>query len=160
MYSHILESPIGKIYITASDVGIRTISRKETVKNEGELAIPNEHIEKLSAELDLYFRGELQEFTVAVDISGYTTFQQEVWNELRNVLYGTTASYKQLAISLGDVKKIRAVGRANGANPIPIVIPCHRIIGSDGALVGYSGGLDMKEFLLQLEGLPMQGKLF
>ena len=81
-----------------------------------------------------------------------TDFQKRVWKELLIISYGETISYKELARRLGNLKTIRAAARANGANPLPIIIPCHRVIGSDGKLVGYGGGLDVKEKLLQLEG--------
>ncbi|RPI61177.1 MAG: methylated-DNA--[protein]-cysteine S-methyltransferase, partial [Ignavibacteriales bacterium] len=90
-------------------------------------------------------------FDVPLDIEG-TDFQKRVWNELRNIPYGKTISYKTLSEKLGDVKAIRAVGKANGQNPIAIIIPCHRVIGANGSLVGYAGGLDIKEKLLHLEG--------
>ena len=102
-------------------------------------------------QLKEYFAGTRKEFDVTLDIEG-TDFQKRVWNELRNIPYGKTISYKTLSEKLGDVKAIRAVGKANGQNPIAIIIPCHRVIGANGNLVGYAGGLDIKEKLLQLEG--------
>jgi methylated-DNA-[protein]-cysteine S-methyltransferase len=102
-------------------------------------------------QLKEYFAGTRKEFDVPLDIEG-TDFQKRVWNELRNIPYGKTISYKTLSEKLGDVKAIRAVGKANGQNPIAIIIPCHRVIGANGNLVGYAGGLDIKEKLLHLEG--------
>lgn len=98
-----------------------------------------------------YFKGERKKFNLSLEIIG-TEFQKKVWNELLNINYGETITYKDLALRLGNLKKIRAVARANGSNPLPIVIPCHRVIGIDGTLVGYGGGLEVKEKLLQLEG--------
>ncbi|MDA9773361.1 methylated-DNA--[protein]-cysteine S-methyltransferase [Saprospiraceae bacterium] len=158
MYVDFIDSPIGIIRIEASDKGIRTIKRS-TEKLE-ELPLQNEHTILAKKELSEYLTGKLEDFTVALDIDGYTEFQHSVWKELVKIDYGKTISYKTLAIRLGDVKKIRAAGTANGKNPIPIIIPCHRVIGSDGKMVGYSSGIDMKEFLLELEGMPIQGKLF
>lgn len=158
MYVDFIDSPIGIIRIEASDKGIRTIKRS-TEKSE-ELPLQNEYTILAKKELSEYFTGNLEDFTVALDIDGYTEFQHSVWKELVKIDYGKTISYKTLAIRLGDVKKIRAAGTANGKNPIPIIIPCHRVIGSDGKMVGYSSGIDMKEFLLELEGMPIQGKLF
>jgi O-6-methylguanine DNA methyltransferase len=102
-------------------------------------------------QLKEYFRGERRHFDLPLEIEG-TEFQKRVWNELLNIPYGETISYKELAVRLGDEKVIRAAASANGANPLPVVIPCHRVIGSDGSLIGYGGGLKIKEKLLVLEG--------
>ena len=102
-------------------------------------------------QLKEYFDRKRKNFKLPLEIIG-TEFQKKVWNELLKINYGETITYKELAIRLGDLKSIRAAASANGANPLPIVIPCHRVIGSNGELVGYGGGLDVKEKLLQLEG--------
>ena len=102
-------------------------------------------------QLKEYFKRKRREFELPLDIIG-TDFQKRVWNELLKIPYGKTITYNQLALNLGDKKVIRAAAAANGANPLPIVIPCHRVIGSDGNLVGYGGGLDVKQQLLELEG--------
>jgi methylated-DNA-[protein]-cysteine S-methyltransferase len=107
-------------------------------------------ITQTEIELNEYFKGKRQKFDVPVLLVG-TDFQQGVWQQLQKVPYGETASYLQLAKELGDVKAIRAVATANGANALSIIVPCHRIIGSDGKLVGYAGGLDSKKRLLSLE---------
>lgn len=111
------------------------------------------------AQLEEYFRGERREFTVSVRPRG-SDFQRQVWHALTHIPYGQTVSYGALADRLGSGTSARAVGRANATNPIPIVIPCHRVIGADGTLVGYGGGLDRKRWLLALEGaLPaLEGK--
>lgn len=101
-------------------------------------------------QLQAYFRGELQEFDLPLAMEG-TAFQLRVWNELRAIPYGETISYAQLAGRIGNPKAIRAVGSANGSNPIPIIVPCHRVIGSDGSLTGFGGGLSTKKKLLDLE---------
>ncbi len=106
----------------------------------------------LKRQLEAYFSGNLRDFNIPIHIEG-TEFQRRVWKELLKIPYGQAISYLDLARRLGDEKCIRAAARANGANPISILIPCHRVIGSDGSLVGYGGGLDMKEFLLRLEGV-------
>ena len=106
----------------------------------------------LKRQLDSYFAGSLRDFNIPMLATG-TEFQRRVWAELGRIPYGQAISYLELARRLGDEKCIRAAARANGANPIAILIPCHRVIGSDGSLVGYGGGLDMKEFLLRLEGV-------
>jgi len=106
----------------------------------------------LRRQLEAYFSGNLRDFNIPLVVEG-TDFQRRVWKELRQIPYGHAITYLELARRLGDEKCIRAAARANGANPIAILIPCHRVIGSDGSLVGYAGGLDMKEYLLRLEGV-------
>jgi methylated-DNA-[protein]-cysteine S-methyltransferase len=101
-------------------------------------------------QLRAYFAGQLMHFEVAVDTGG-TPFQQRVWSALQRIPFGTTLSYGRLAEELGDPKAVRAVGLANGANPISIIIPCHRVVGADGSLTGYGGGLARKEWLLAHE---------
>lgn len=110
-------------------------------------------------QLEAYFQGRLRAFDLPIAPRG-TPFQLRVWAELRRIPYGRTISYGELARRLGDPKLTRAVGAANGANPISIIIPCHRVIGADGSLVGYGGGLDVKRGLLALERGPESGLLF
>ncbi len=116
----------------------------------------------LKRQLEAYFSGNLRDFNIPMHLEG-TDFQRRVWKELQRIPYGQAISYLELARRLGDEKCLRAAARANGANPIAILIPCHRVIGSDGSLVGYGGGLDMKEYLLRLEGVlpkaPLQPRL-
>ncbi len=109
-------------------------------------------LRQLEEQLTAYFDGTLREFTVPLDLRG-TPFQLRVWSALQEVAYGELRTYGQIAASLGAIRAVRAVGAANGANPVPIIVPCHRIIGSNGRLVGYGGGLDMKRRLLELEGV-------
>lgn len=104
-------------------------------------------------ELDLYFNGELKEFTVPIKFVAGTEFQQSVWNELRRIPYGETISYKTLATRSSGDSYSRAVANANGKNPISIVVPCHRVISSDGSIGGYTGGVEIKEKLLRNEGV-------
>ena len=109
-------------------------------------------------QLRAYFAGQLRRFDLPLDLRG-TDFQLRVWRELERIPYGETRSYLQIAEAIGAPRAVRAVGAANGANPIPIVVPCHRVIGASGKLVGYGGGLPLKKRLLQLEGalaLPLQ----
>lgn len=98
-----------------------------------------------------YFNGKRKEFNIPLDISG-SEFQMKVWKALQKIPYGKTISYKILSENIGDLKAIRAVGKANGSNPVPIIIPCHRVINSDGSLGGFSCGIEIKEILLSLEG--------
>ena len=102
-------------------------------------------------QLDEYFHNKRKIFNIPLDIQG-TEFQKKVWHELLKSPFGKTVSYKTIAQRIGDIKSIRAVGGANGANPIPIIIPCHRVVNSDGTIGGYSGGIKIKEKLLELEG--------
>jgi len=107
-------------------------------------------LDECESQLDAYFKKELKEFCLPLKIAG-TSFQLNVWKALLTVPYGQTNSYKNLAIRIGNPKAVRAVGGANNKNPISIILPCHRIIGSDGKLVGYGGGMDAKKYLLELE---------
>jgi O-6-methylguanine DNA methyltransferase len=102
-------------------------------------------------ELDCYFRGQLKEFKCDLDLKG-TSFQKRVWEALREIPYGQTRSYGEIAKTIGNPKAVRAVGSANGANPVPIIVPCHRVIQFDGSLGGFGGGLDLKKNLLEREG--------
>ena len=127
-----------------------TKTRFKTKLNYSSSLGSNSFIEKLAQQLHEYFEKSRTTFDVPLDLIG-TDFQIKVWNELLNIPYGRTRTYKEQAIVLGDLKAIRAVATANGANRIPIIIPCHRVIGSDGNLTGFSGGLWKKKFLLDLE---------
>jgi len=109
-------------------------------------------------ELKQYFTGERQDFTIPINPIG-TEFQKNVWDELRRIGYGQTISYQELANRLGDPKSIRAAGTANGKNPIAIIIPCHRVIGSDGSMTGYAGGIDKKRSLLKIEGAAVMNQM-
>lgn len=108
-------------------------------------------LEELAEQLNAYFTGDLRQFTIPLDMRG-TLFQLEVWEALLEIGYGEIRSYGQIANQIGKPKAVRAVGAANGANPVPIIVPCHRVIGSGWNLTGYGGGLPLKERLLKLEG--------
>jgi methylated-DNA-[protein]-cysteine S-methyltransferase len=149
---------IDKIYFTVitSSNGIREIIfniEKDNSKlvNTIQLNPEDPNMFNIYPQLKEYFGGERKHFDLPLEIKG-TEFQRRVWNELLKIPYGKTISYKDLAVRLGDEKVIRAAASANGANPLPIAIPCHRVIGSDGSLIGYGGGLEIKEKLLILEG--------
>jgi len=116
------------------------------------------HNETTALQLDAYFKGEMKEFDVPLDMHG-TTFQQTVWKQLTAIPYGKTWSYGEVAAAIGRPTASRAVGHANGCNPVSIIVPCHRVIGSTGKLVGYGGGLDRKRALLALEVLGEQQPL-
>ena len=141
----IYEFPVGKLKIEYSDCAVTGISR--TGEQGGE---PSPVSETAAKELSEYFEGRRKSFEFPIKTHG-TAFQEKVWAALRAIPYGETRSYKDIAAAIGNEKACRAVGGANNKNPIAIVTPCHRVIGAGGSMVGYAGGLDMKEFLLALE---------
>lgn len=148
-----LETPVGVLLLEANEDGLREIAFSKAGRRlppqsdwQEDATVFRETIRQLRA----YFAGELEEFEIRLAPEG-TSFQRRVWTELLNIPYGETASYGELARRIGNPKACRAVGLANGSNPIPIIIPCHRVIGSNGKLTGYGGGLPVKEKLLALE---------
>lgn len=157
-----VETPIGEMDILAIDRGICLLEfdvrtdleeEKNTLAEHFKAIIrtgENQHTLELKKQLIEYFAKKRQVFSVPTVLTG-TDFQIKVWNELKKIQYGTTRTYKEQALLLGDIKAIRAVASANGSNKIAIVIPCHRVIGSDGKLTGYAGGIDKKRFLLNHE---------
>jgi len=151
-----INSPLGITKIVGDENGVSIIS----VLSEGELStkIPNELQEAVS-QLQEYFEGKRKDFDFKLNPKG-TDFQQKVWQELLNIPFGKTMSYMDLSKKLGDVKAIRAVASANGKNPLWIVVPCHRVIGTDGSLTGYAGGLWRKKWLLEHETPSHQQSLF
>lgn len=147
-FESVYSSPIDFFHITASHKGITSITCHEhppAIINQ-----PNQHITQCITELDEYFAQKRKDFTIPLDIQG-TPFQHTVWQELLKIPFGETRSYKQIAESIGNLLAIRAVGTTNGKNKIMIIIPCHRVIGSNGALTGYAGGLHRKQWLLNFE---------
>ena len=116
-------------------------------------------LEDCVLQLNEYFKGDRKQFSLKLNAKG-TDFQERVWNELLTIPYGKTSSYLELSKQLGDVKAIRAVANANGKNPLWIIVPCHRVIGSDGSLTGYAGGLHRKKWLLEHESPYKQQSLF
>jgi len=147
-YSRIYECPLGYLEITASEKGIASILYRD-IKPEGN-EVTNEFIEVCIIQIEEYFAGRRKVFTVPIIPEG-TDFQKRVWNELLNIPYGETISYLELSHRISNTKAIRAVGFANGKNPVNIIIPCHRVIGLDGGLTGYGGGLWRKKWLLEHE---------
>lgn len=145
------ESPIGIVEIVGSDEAIHSIlfSDREVPENNNQEDIPRV-IKDCYVQLDEYFKGKRFEFSIPYKVKG-TDFQKTVWNALTKVNYAETCSYKDIAVSINNEKAIRAVGSANGKNKLSIIIPCHRIIGANGTLTGYAGGLERKEWLLQHE---------
>ena len=151
-----IESPLGITKIVGDANGITEIS----VLSEGEKSqkIPDS-LKECVAQLQAYFKGERKQFNFKINPQG-TEFQQKVWQELLHIPFGKTMSYLDLAKKLGDVKAIRAVASANGKNPLWIVVPCHRVIGTNGSLTGYAGGLWRKKWLLEHESPSAQQSLF
>jgi methylated-DNA-[protein]-cysteine S-methyltransferase len=121
------------------------------------LVTQNNYIDRVKQQLGEYFSGQRNKFDLNVVFNG-TEFQQQVWRTLLDLPYGSTASYEEQAIRIGGKEKVRAVGTANGANPISIVVPCHRVIGKNGSLTGFAGGLSTKGFLLDLENKSSSSK--
>ncbi|HEU0135941.1 MAG TPA: methylated-DNA--[protein]-cysteine S-methyltransferase [Flavobacterium sp.] len=151
-----LQTPLGIAAISGDENGISSISIVDVAE------FPSEKPDVLASammQLQEYFENKRDNFTFAINPKG-TAFQQKVWQELINIPFGETTSYLSLSKKLGDVKAIRAVASANGKNPLWIVVPCHRVIGTDGSLTGYAGGLWRKKWLLEHENPTMQQSLF
>lgn len=149
-------SPIGTIEITGNEEGIASLYFVDT-KKEDVPQIVDAALKECVYQLDEYFKGIRKEFGLKLNPQG-SEFQKKVWNELHTVPFGKTASYLQISKQIGDPNATRAVGNANGSNPISIIIPCHRVIGSNGKLTGYGGGLWRKEWLLKHERTIQFGK--
>jgi methylated-DNA-[protein]-cysteine S-methyltransferase len=162
------DSPIGRLLLAADDAGLRRIEFPEgrhPQEPQPEWRAERAPFDEALRQLDAYFAGRLRQFTLPLAPEG-TAFQQRVWRALCEIPYGETTSYGELARRLGKPGASRAVGLANGRNPLPIVVPCHRVVGSDGSLTGFGGGLPTKTKLLRLEGArlacleSLQGELF
>jgi methylated-DNA-[protein]-cysteine S-methyltransferase len=157
-----MDSPVGPLLLAASERGLCCLhfyknQLPKPGKNERWIE-SEEGLQVYKDELNAYFRGELREFTFELDLIG-TPFQKRCWQALCDIPYGTTCSYADLARKVGSPRGFRAVGRANHTNPVAIVVPCHRVIGANGSLTGYGGGMDVKEKLLRLEGVSLQDAL-
>jgi len=155
--SCIIKSPLGYTNITGNEKGIASVIVLNSDENETDI-IP-EILEDCVRQLNEYFEGERTQFDLKLNPEG-TDFQKKVWEALQTIPYAKTLSYLELTQQLGDVKAIRAVANANGKNPLWIVVPCHRVIGSDGSLTGYAGGLHRKQWLLEHESPYKQQSLF
>jgi O-6-methylguanine DNA methyltransferase len=158
-----MDSPVGAIWIASTSAGVCTIgigagqperflawlSRRIDPKAPRE---EPEALDRTLTQLREYFSGIRRAFDLSLDVRG-TAFQRAVWNEIARIPYGATTTYGEIARCIGKPKATRAVGAANGANPLPIIIPCHRVLGANGSLTGFGGGLEMKAALLRLEGV-------
>lgn len=157
-YTHIA-SPVGSLLVAGTDEALHFLSFPAGHKAFGPR--PDWHrtdapFHEVRRQLDAYFAGDLREFDLPLYFGG-TAFQNSVWRYLEGIRFGETRSYGQIASDLGRPRASRAIGAANGCNPIPIILPCHRVIGQNGSLTGFGGGLPVKAFLLRLEGVLDQG---
>lgn len=153
-YFSILESPIGALLVTSNGTAITRVymqNHKHAEPQQPDWQRDDAQFTQTQAQFAAYFAGELASFDLPLAPAG-TDFQQQVWQALRSIPFGQTSSYGELAASLGKPKASRAVGMANGRNPISIIVPCHRVIGADGSLTGYGGGIERKRWLLGHEG--------
>jgi AraC family transcriptional regulator of adaptative response/methylated-DNA-[protein]-cysteine methyltransferase len=157
-----IETPLSSMYICASEVGVWLLEFSDEKDEEKDILRlskklhanitkgSNRHIEMLEIQLAEYFDGKRKEFSIQLDLNG-TEFQLTVWNELLKIPFGETRTYSEQSIAIGNIETIRAVAHANGLNPVAIVVPCHRVVGANGKLTGYAGGLWRKKWLLQHE---------
>lgn len=149
----VFESPVGPLLLAGDGLALQVLAfadGRSGTPDDSWLRDTSGLLDPVRRELDSYFDGQLREFQVPLAPRG-TAFQQSVWRNLREIPYGETISYGELARRVGDPLAVRAVGAANGANPIAIIVPCHRVIGANGSLVGFGGGLPIKRALLDLE---------
>ncbi|WP_180162538.1 methylated-DNA--[protein]-cysteine S-methyltransferase [Acinetobacter sp. YH12069] len=152
-----LDSPVGQLKLVAHETALVAVLWENENPNRVRLAALVEDLKhpillKTAQQLNEYFAGKRQQFDLPLDFEG-TAFQQQVWQALLTIPFGETRSYKQIAEQIGNVKAVRAVGAANGKNPISIIAPCHRVVGANGKLVGFAGGLENKEILLKIDKL-------
>jgi len=152
-----LDTPIGGLRLAATGAGLAAVlfpNQKDASfpKREGS-AKARAHLDKAAAALDRYFEGKLTDFSGLTLAAEGTAFQKSVWAALARIPFGETRSYADIARAIGNPRAMRAVGLANGKNPLPIVVPCHRVIGADGSLTGFGGGLPAKKWLLEFEGI-------
>ena len=147
-YTDYVKTPIGLLLVDATDDGVRAVN---FVEKKTKPVMVNVWTQRCIEQLQQYFASERRDFDLPLQTLG-TQFQRQVWRQLCRIGYGVTASYGDIAKSIGNPAAVRAVGAANGKNPLAIIVPCHRIIGSNGTLTGYAGGLQRKEWLLKHEG--------
>ena len=158
MKTAFINTPMGILELKGDAEGLASVLFKDEENDVVSEKIPKE-LKDAALQLQEYFEGNRKEFNLKLSPEG-TDFQKRVWEELQQIPFGKTTSYQQMANTLGDPKVIRAAASANGKNPISIIIPCHRVIGSDGSLTGYAGGLHRKKWLLEFENPSPQQSLF
>jgi methylated-DNA-[protein]-cysteine S-methyltransferase len=153
IYDYFETGAIGTLTLAADEVGLRYIdfaTSRTPLRIHADWRHDPDGFDETKAQLEAYFRGERQDFDLPLAPAG-TAFQIAVWQALRKIPYGSVTTYRRVAEQVGNPRAVRAVGAANGKNPLPIVIPCHRVIGSDGTLTGFGGGLAIKRHLIELE---------
>ena len=150
------ESPIGKLRLVSDGFALLSIEFEGMHGTDGREQ-GDDVLKQTTQQLAEYFSGRRRDFRLPLAAAG-TAFQQQVWSALRQIPFGELRSYRDIATAIGNNKAVRAVGAANGRNPIPIVVPCHRVIGSNGSLTGFSGGLAAKRVLLELEGIDLTAR--
>ena len=155
-----LPTPLGPLALTGSDAGLSAVTFLDEAAEATAAAYIPTCLREAHQQLQAYFGRELREFSLGYAPAFGTDFQRQVWQALRGIGYGRTASYLDVAKVLSNPKSVRAVGAANGQNPLAIVWPCHRVIGADGSLTGYAGGMHRKKWLLEFEQPTRQGGLF
>jgi methylated-DNA-[protein]-cysteine S-methyltransferase len=148
------ESPLGRLVLRAGPGGLSELAFPGRTGPLDPCGRDDAALAGAADQLEAYFAGERRTFDLPLSLAG-TPFQRRVWQEVRRIPYGSTISYAELARRVGNPAAVRAVGAANGRTPVPIVIPCHRVVGADGSLTGYGGGLDRKRALLELEGAEL-----
>ncbi|WP_282338319.1 methylated-DNA--[protein]-cysteine S-methyltransferase [Pseudomonas sp. PS02288] len=162
MHYRYLDSPLGRLLLVGSDAGLNLVHMDEQthLPPQTSWTQAERQLDEACRQLDEYFGGRRRRFDLPLAPRG-TTFQRAVWQALLEIPFGETRSYRQQAERIGRPSAVRAVGTANGANPLAVIVPCHRVIGSDGSLTGYASGLARKALLLELEGasLPAQARL-
>lgn len=151
----LLDTPIGTCLLEGHE---QQVTRIHFGKQLATTLPANPHLKKVAKALNAYFDGKLEQFEPQWFLFQGTPFQQQVWQALWNIPYGKTRSYKEIGILIDNKKAVRAIGRCVGSNPLPIVVPCHRVIGSDGTLTGFAYGLETKRLLLELEQSKHYGK--
>ncbi|HEY0023174.1 MAG TPA: methylated-DNA--[protein]-cysteine S-methyltransferase [Longimicrobium sp.] len=154
-YASSIDTPVGPLTAVVHESGALTHLLFAHQRVPADAVWDAQRCAPVAAQMREYFAGERTDFDLPLAPAG-SAFQQQVWRELRGIGFGVTAGYGALAVRLGRAGSARAVGRANATNPIPIVIPCHRVVGSDGCLTGYAGGMEMKMALLRLEGIAIR----
>ena len=161
----LVPSPVGSLLVSAEDEGLTSVwfaphegrIGADWVRDRGGTDVASRTLASARAQLEAYFAGSLRAFDVPLAPTG-TPFQLRVWEALRRIPFGETISYSTLARRIGSPDAVRAVGAANGRNPLPIIVPCHRVIGADGSLTGFGGGIERKRWLLDHEGLDLFGE--
>ncbi len=153
MNIQLLDTPIGTLRLLSNGAALIGIEFEGQYSDAAGHATSDTVLAACAAQLTDYFAGERRHFELPLAAQG-TPFQRSVWNALAHIPYGELRSYRDIARTIGNPAAVRAVGAANGRNPLPIVVPCHRVIGSNGSLTGFAGGLEIKRFLLQLEAAP------